>query len=314
MSGKLDPEVEQYLRQTAQPEAPPLETVSPEEMRQVCVDLVNQFGGIPELVADIRDLQIDGPAGAIPIRVFTPEGSGPFPVLIYFHGGGWVMGDPSTHENITQPLTNRTGCVTVSVDYRLAPEHIFPAAVEDAYATTRWVVENSDSINGDGNRIAVGGDSAGGNLAAAVCLKARNERGPSLAYQLLLYPALDLSSFGTDSYRECGEGYGLPLEMMEWCRGHYLPAEPDRLNPYASPLVAEDLTNLPPALILTAEFDPLRDEGAEYANRLKDAGIAVKYSCYDGMVHGFLSVGGAITRAKDAIDEAASELRAIFKS
>ena len=144
-------------------------------------------------------------------------------------------------------------------------------------------------------------------------MKARNERGPSLTYQLLLYPALDLSSFDTHAYRECG-GFGLPLEMMEWCRGHYLPAEEDRLNPYASPLLAEDLTGLPPALIFTAEFDPLRDEGAAYANRLKDAGVPVKYSCYDGMVHGFLSVGGAITRAKEALDEAASELRAIFKS
>ena len=281
-------------------------------MREAVIS--QEFGGIPEPVAKVRDLQIAGPATSIPIRIYTPRGSGPFPILVYFHGGGWVLGDPTTHENVSQPLTNSTGCVTVSVDYRLAPEHPFPAAVEDAYAATEWVAANAASIDGDVDRIAVGGNSAGGNLSAAVCLMAREKHGPSLTYQLLLYPALNLSSFDTDSYRDYAEGYGLTKAMMEWCVGHYLPDKQDRRNPSASPLLAEDMTDLPPALVLTAEFDPLRDDGEAYANRLKEAGVSVKYSCYDGLVHGFLSVGGAIPRAKEAIDEAASELRAIFGS
>lgn len=200
----------------------------------------------------------------------------------------------------------------VSVDYRLAPEHKFPAALEDAYAATHWVAQTAHRINGDPGRIAVGGDSAGGNLAAVVSLMARDKGGPTLVYQVLVYPVTNLSSFDTDSYREHGEGYILTRENMEYYRNHYLGREEDGQNPYASPLLAEDLRDLPPALVITAEFDVLTDEAKAYAKRLRGAGVPVEYSCYDGMIHPFFSLAGAVDRAREAMDEATAALRSVF--
>src|SRR5213078_1916119 len=205
----------------------------------------------------------------------------------------------------------RVGCLVVSVDYRLAPEHRFPAAPEDCYAATRWLAEHAGSLGGDKGRIAVGGDSAGGNLAAVVALMARDRGGPKLAFQLLVYPATD-TDFETRSYRENSEGYFLTRADMVWFWNHYAPRDEDRRNPYAAPLRAASLRGLPPALVITAEFDPLRDEGEAYGARLRDAGNQVLVKRYPGMIHGFFGMGTLLTQARTATKEAAGALRAAF--
>jgi len=263
----------------------------------------------PESVGAVRDYAIAGPAGGIPVRIYEPEGSGPFPVLVFFHGGGWVLGGLDTHDPTCRALTNASDCVVVSVDYRRAPEHPFPAPVEDCYAALRWVSENTDVVHGDADRIAVGGDSAGGNLAAAVAQLARDRDGPAIAYQALLYPVAD-HAFDTDSYAENAEGYFLTKADMEWFWDHYLPNDIAGRNPYASPLRARDLTGLPPATVVTCGFDPLRDEGVAYADRLADAGVEVTHRHYDEMIHGFASmlVDPDMDRARDAVDAVGSDL------
>ncbi len=236
------------------------------------------------------------------MRVYTPEGEGPFPLLVYFHGGGWVLGNLDTHDPLCRALANESGCVVVSVDYRLAPEHRFPAAVEDCYAAAGWVAANAALLKGDPKRVAIGGDSAGGNLAAAVALKAQDQGGPALAYQLLLYPITNYS-FDTVSYRENARGYLLSREDMVWYWDHYLGPEGEGLDPYASPLRAEDLRGLPPALVITAEYDPLRDEGEAFAARLAAAGVPVTATRYDGLVHGFLRFARAMGQGRRALEQ-----------
>ncbi len=312
-TGKLDPQVEAFLQQMAQQGTPPVHTLTPLQARESRNPVFIKLGGPPESVADVRNLDIPGPAGQIPIRIYTPKGAGPFPVLVFFHGGGFVICNLDTHDSICRSLANGASCIVVSVDYRLAPEHKFPAAVDDAYAATQWVELNADRINGDPDRIAVGGDSAGGNLSAVVSLMARDKGGPSLIYQLLLYPVTDLSSFDTDSHRQHGEGYILTKDGMEYYRDHYVEHEEELQNPYVSPLLARELTGLPPALVITAQFDVLTDEAEAYANRLKEAGVQVKYICFDGMIHAFFSLPAVIDRAKDAIDEATAALRSAFE-
>ena len=228
--------------------------------------------------------------------------------MVYFHGGGWVVCDLDTHDVICTALARRAGAVVVAVDYRRAPEHRFPAAVTDCYSASLWVVEHAAELGIDPLRITVGGDSAGGNLATVVCLKARDEGGPRFALQALVYPVTDLSSFDTPSYTEFAEGHHLTKASMEWFRGHYL-ASSDGHDPYASPLLAKDLSGLPPALVLTAECDVLRDEGEAYARRLQQAGVRVKLTRYSGMIHPFFSLSGAIPRAFDAFDEVADAVR-----
>jgi len=264
----------------------------------------------PEPVGAVREFTIDGPAGGIPVRIYTPDGTGPFPVLVYFHGGGWVVGNLDTHDPTCRALTNATDCVVVSVDYRLAPEHQFPAAVEDCYAATRWVSDNPGVVHGDPDRIAVGGDSAGGNLAAAVTQAARDFDGPELAYQTLLYPVTN-HVFDTASYEENAEGYFLTKADMAWFWDHYLGDEFSGQNPYASPLKARDLAGLPPATVVTCGFDPLRDEGLAYVDRLRDAGVDVTSRTYDDMIHGFMSmlVEPDLDQARDAIAEVGSDLQ-----
>ena len=216
-----------------------------------------------------------------------------------------------THDATVRALTNAAGCVAVSVEYRLAPEHKFPAAADDSYAAARWVADNAAALNGDPSRVAVGGDSAGGNLAAVVALMARQRGGPPLVHQLLVYPVTDFN-FATPSYRENAQGYLLGRTDMVWFWNHYLRDEADGGNPLASPLRAEDLRGLPPALVITAEYDPLRDEGEAYAEKLRAAGVPVTCTRYDGMVHGFFNMFVAVDRAKDAIRQAADALREAF--
>jgi acetyl esterase len=262
----------------------------------------------PVPVHRIEDRDIPGTAGPIPIRIYTPAAEGPFPVLVYFHGGGWVLGNMETHDPICRELTQAVGCVVVSVDYRLAPEHPFPIPLEDCYAAVCWVARCAAAIHGDAQRIAVAGDGAGGNLAAAVALTARERGTPPLAYQLLIYPVMN-DVFDTNSYRENGDGYVLTKDLMVWCWQHYVHHEAYGLSPQAAPLRAQHLYGLPSTLLLTAEFDPLRDEGEAYARRLQAAGVQVEYRCYAGMIHGFLGLTSMLDTAARAMAETAATLR-----
>jgi len=253
------------------------------------------------------------------VRIYWPqEPSGaPLPALLYFHGGGWVICDLDSHDPTCRAITNSVGCVVVSVDYRLAPEHKFPAAAEDAYAATLWVTANASDLGVDPARIAVGGDSAGGNLAAAVALMARDrralqQRAPQIMFQLMVYPVTDVTSLDTPSYRENAEGYFLTAASMDWYRHQYLTDLSEASHPYASPLQAPDLTGLPPALVLTAEHDPLRDEGEAYAARLRDAGVPASAVRYDGVFHGFFALGRLLDIAKQANEDAYAALREAF--
>ncbi len=256
----------------------------------------------------VEDRLIPGPGGEIPIRIYADREAGNRPAILYYHGGGWVLGDIRTHDRVTRYLATGSSCVVVSVNYRLAPEHPFPAAVEDAYAALQWVSTNAETIGADPLRIAVAGDSAGGNLAAVVSLLSRDRKGPPICCQALIYPATDLSSLNSSSYRQFGEGFLLTKEGMEWFRSHYLPNSEDWIGPYASPLLAPDHRNLPPAIVITAQFDPLRDEGEAYAEKLRQAGVPVKLFRYDGMIHGFVSFPDVFRQARDALDRIASEV------
>jgi len=307
----LDPECRMLIDQM-QGTMRPFHEMSIPEARGAIAELV-AAGGAPEAVARVENRTVPGPAGAIPVRVYTPEGSGPFPVLVYFHGGGWVIGDLETHDPTCRHLANAVGCVVASVDYRLAPEHPYPAGPEDAHAATRWIADNAAVVGGDPRRIAVGGDSAGGNLAAVVSLMARDRGGPRLVFQLLVYPVTDAPGSGEyPSYRENAEGYFLTSTMMDWFWNHYCGAKPDLADPYLCPNRAADVGGLPPALVITAEFDPLRDEGEAYARRLREAGVPAEVKRYPGMIHGFFSMRAVIAGARQATADAAAALRSAF--
>ncbi|HEY4024891.1 MAG TPA: alpha/beta hydrolase [Candidatus Dormibacteraeota bacterium] len=265
-----------------------------------------------EPVAGVEDRVIPGPGGDIPVRVYRPvqpAGSdGPLPLVVFFHGGGWTIGSIEGHDPVCRALANRAGSVVLSVEYRLGPEHRFPAAVEDAVAATGWAVEHAHELGADPVRLVVAGDSAGGNLAAVVAIHARDTGGPAIAHQVLIYPATDMTRRDWPSYEENGEGYFLTVRDMEWFETHYLRSPADRDSWQASPLLAADHAGLPPALILTAEFDPLRDQGEAYGERLRAAGVPVRVVRYPGQIHGFMSLD-ALDVSKTALDEIAAELR-----
>lgn len=305
----VHPQLQARLDQMAALNRPALSTLTPDEARQRMK--ANLMGsGEPEPVASVENFTLPGPAGEIPIRVYTPTGHGPFPVLTFFHGGGWVVCDLDTHDALCRSLTNGAACVVVSVDYRLAPEHPFPAGPEDCYAATQWVAEHAERVQGDARRIAVGGDSAGGNLAAVVALMARQQGHPFLTFQLLLYPNTNLKA-NTPSMQAYAEGYGLRRDDVIWFNGHYIREE-DATNPLASPLLAPDLSGLPPALIVTPEYDVLRDEGEQYGQRLLEAGVPVTLSRYAGMNHGFVSLSDWLEPAQQALNECCQALRTAF--
>ena len=306
----LDPQAKAVLDQFASMGGQQLHEMSVAQARELILGMV-ALAGEPESIARVENRTVPGSAGEIPVRIYTPVGTAPFPVLVYFHGGGWVIGNLDTHDGICRSLANRVGCLVVSVDYRLAPEHPFPAAPEDCYAATRWLAEHAGSLGGDKGRIAVGGDSAGGNLAAVVALMARDRGGPKLAFQLLVYPATD-TDFETRSYRENSEGYFLTRADMVWFWNHYAPRDEDRRNPYAAPLRAASLRGLPPALVITAEFDPLCDDGNAYAARLREDGVPVRLSQQDGLIHGFFQMGAVIDRGRASVDEASRAVKDAF--
>jgi acetyl esterase len=250
-----------------------------------------------------------GPAGEVKVRIYRPlASSAPAPALVYFHGGGWVVGNLSSHDHLCRYLAAKSGVVVIAVDYRLAPEHKFPAAYEDCLAAVRWVAASAAELGIDAKRLAVGGDSAGGSLAAAAALAVRDEGWPMLRLQLLLYPSTNFTA-DTASMRDNGEGYLLTREAMEQFIDWYLPSRIARTDPRASPQLAPEHSGLPPACILSAEFDPLRDEAHVYADTLEQAGVAVERKCYAGMVHGFMRMGGRIDMALTALDDAAAALK-----
>jgi acetyl esterase len=267
-------------------------------------------------VSRSEDRTIEGPGGPLRVRITTPlseSGNAPRPILVYYHGGGWVIGSLSSHEGLCRALANASNAIVVSVDYRLAPEHPFPAAAEDAYAAFLWAASHAAEIGGDPARIAVGGDSAGGNLATVASLMLRDRGGPAPVFQLLLYPAFD-ADFETGSYRAFAEGFLLTRAEMRWFWDQYVPEPSDRINPYAAPARAADLAGLPPAYILTAEYDVLRDEAEAFANRLRQAGVAVTARRSEGMIHGFLRRYMFFEQGREALDEVGRILREALRA
>ncbi len=293
--------------------APPPPGTTPVEEERAAMREVLLWWGDPKPLPRVEDRRIPGPDSEIPIRVYSPSRADRQPILVFYHGGGFRLGDLDSYDAICRDLAARSGAIIVSVGYRLAPEHVYPAAVDDSYAALEWVHAHAADIGGDATRLAVGGDSAGGNLAAAVSLKARDLAGPPLVFQLLIYPALNFAEMETESHKLFAEGYIIGGAAHEFTRDAYVPNPADRRHPYASPLLANDLTDLPPALVITAEFDPLRDEGEMYAQKLADAGVQARATRYEGVPHAFLYAGAAISRKADgALDEAAAALRGAF--
>lgn len=303
----LDPEAQSLLTQMASLNAPPIQSLTPAQARAM-------FDTIPvpaplKPAAETFDRTIPGPAGAIPIRVYRSPGDRG--TLVFYHGGGFMIGGIASHDEICHTLSTSAGCSVVSVDYRMAPEDPFPAAPLDCYAATAWIAANGAELGIDTGRLAVGGDSAGGNLSAAISLMARDAGGPRIDFQLLIYPAVDMD-FSYPSFQENAVGYGLELATCEYFTRHYAPDESQFGDFRLSPIRAASHANLPPALIQTAGFDPLRDQGPAYEAKLRAAAVPVKTTCYAGMIHGFYNYGAAWPARNAAMAEAAGALREAF--
>ena len=309
----LDAQAQALLDVVAALNLPPLGSLTPEETR-AAGKARRQPTANPEPVHRIEDRTIPGPDGEIPVRVYTPSDEPDLPLLVYFHGGGWVIGDLDMEDVAHRSIANQVGCVIVSIDYRLAPEHPFPAAIDDCYAATLWATEHAAELGTDATRVAVGGWSAGGNLATVVAQLAHARGGPALLHQVMVCPVVDHYSRAEElpSYSENGDGYQLTHASMIWFWDNYLGAGGDTSDPLSSPLLAADLSGLPPATLLTMEFDVLRDEGAAYADRLREAGVPVTYHCYEGQIHTSYSSSTAIDAGKSVIAEVASGLRGAF--
>ena len=305
----VDPQIQALLDLRAK--LPPLHTLSVADARI-------QMGArdIPGLrkpeVASVVNRDMQGPGGSLPLRIYTPKGTGPFPLTVFFHGSGFVVCSLDTHDAMCRNLCAGTNSVVVSVDYRLAPEHKFPAAPDDCLAATRWVAANASALNGDGGRLMVAGDSAGANLAAVTALRIRDEGGPRLIGQMLIYPVTDYFVPGTPSMTENANGYGLTRDGMIWFWNHYVKSPADGVHPHASPLRSSTLAGLPPALVATAEYDPLRDEGEYYAEALRKAGVDVEMKRWPGMNHGFFFFPGLVDVATAATDDACAWARRVF--
>ena len=307
----LDRHVRRLLDEMAALKQRPMWEIGPRAARAAMRSSVFRAGNDPD--CGTEDRAVPGPADDIAVRVYTPRGaaSGLLPGLVFFHGGGFVIGDLETHDGLCRALCDASRCRVVSVDYRLAPEHPFPAAVEDAFAATAFVARNAASFGIDATRLAVGGDSAGGTLAAVTTQLARQAGGPRLRFQLLIYPVAQMGSdTETASMRENAKGYFLERQSMDWFTRCYAPDPRHRSDPRLSPILCQDLTGLPPAYVVTACFDPLHDEGRDYAQALARAGVPVTYVDYPGMIHGFFSFRGRIAKAREAVTAAGKALRA----
>ncbi|MER5866276.1 alpha/beta hydrolase [Kitasatospora sp. NPDC002040] len=308
----LHPQAEALRKQRAEAGTPPLYSLTTAEARAADLAGVLAAAGNPEPVGSVEEFIIPGPGGPLPLRVYRPAAAdvpdGPLPALLYLFGGGWTLGSLETGDAICRRLTNAVGCVTLAVGYRLAPENPFPAAVHDVTAAAEWIAEYAAYLCIDAERLAVAGDSAGGNLAAALTLTARERGGPALRHQLLVYPN---TAHGADtpSVREHDDPLLFNRRSVDWYWSHYLADPADGADPLASPLRAEDLSGLPPATVITAEYDPLRDEGELYAEALRAAGVPVEVRRYQGMPHGFFAMAGVLDEGREAQRYAAEQLR-----
>ena len=310
----LDPEAQKLLEAAAAANRPAYEAIGAEAARKLYKETRGAVTPEAPEVAQLLNLAAPGPHGPIPLRYYRPLGSDkkqPLPVLVFYHGGGWVIGDLDTHDVVCRNLANASGAAVVSVDYRMGPEHKFPAGVDDAFAALRWVVEEAKELRIDPARVAVGGDSAGGNLAAVVALLARDAEGPALRYQALIYPATNMV-MDTDSHRKFATGHLLTHSSMTWFQLMYLNDPADREDWRASPLKAPSLAGLPPAFVVVAGNDPLRDEGEAYAKALAEAGNQVVFREFPGSIHGFITMGKVLPQANEAMAEIGAALRAAF--
>jgi acetyl esterase len=308
----LDPQARFLLDAIAKMNSPDLSTLPPETARALFASSERARPAGPPAHVEARELASS--IRAIPVRIYRPLAADRplLPALVYFHSGGFVIGGLDTSDAACRALATQTPCVVINVDYALAPEHKFPAALEDAYAAIAWVQQHAAELRVDAARLAVAGESAGGNLATVVSKLARDRGGPPIAYQVLIYPVTDLSNFDTASYREHADGKFLTRATMRWFAEHYLSKPEEAIDPRVSPLLAEDLAGLPPALVITAGFDPLHDEGAAYAQRLERSGVATRLSPYPGMIHDFVSLSGYLDAGKQALTEVAAALRGVF--
>ncbi len=310
----LAPEIQLVLAILARRKEPPLETMTPADAREARRRLTTVFGGKPLAVRAVQDLEIDAAAPLRARHYAPPESGGPHPLLVFYHGGGFLYGDLDTHDGVCRILCRHAGAHVLAVDYRLAPEHPFPAAVDDARAALRWAYANAQRLGADSSRVGVGGDSAGGNLAAVVSQLAARDGGPAPVLQLLIYPVTDFT-VRRRSRDLFGDGFLLTDAEMKWFEDQYLGAERAKANdPRASPLLAADLSGLAPAFVVTAAFDPLRDEGEAYADALRAAGTPATLRRFPGFIHGFINGAGVSRTSRDAVVEIAGATRAMFSS
>lgn len=310
----LDPQAARVLEAAEKSGLPPLETLSPAEARRQYEKGAALLGGQQPAVFSVRDIEAPGPLGPIPLRVYVPRdpASEALPLLVYIHGGGYVIGSRDSHDVPCRHLALGGDCIVVSVDYRMAPEHPYPQPVDDCWAAVNWIADNAATLGACPDRIAIGGDSAGGNLATVMCLKAREAGTPSFVYQLLIYPGTDKSR-SQASHTELAQGYRLTRPLLDWFMGHYFSGDAVRADdPYASPLQAEDLSGLPPALVISAGYDPLRDEDIAYHEKLRAHGTPSVHLHYPGMIHGFINMTAALDVARECLAECGVRLRRVF--
>ena len=308
----LDSQIQEIINQTKAANNPPLSSQTLKEIREAPHRL-KLLAIESESVAEITNLSIPGEGGAISIRLYHPSRKQPLPMLIYFHPGGYVKGDIESHDPLYRAMANSAEVIVIAVDYRLAPEHPYPAALEDGYSALKWAEEHGRDYGGDPKRIAVGGESSGGNLAAALAILARDRGGPHICYQALIYPPLDYTN-SLPSHKEFREGYLLDEDSILWYASQYVPEGVEKASPLISPLFVENVEGLPPTLLLTCGYDPLRDEGEAYADKLKKDGIPTKYHCYKGMAHGFFQLSGVVDEGRRAITSVGNALKAaIYK-
>ena len=309
----LDPQAEALLKSMEESDAPPFNACTPEEARIMYDQGSELVRGEPPIPHAIETLEIPGKDGLIKSWVYKPDEGKDLPVLVFFHGGGFVIGSLKSHDTVCRSLCVEAHCIVVAVDYRLAPENKYPAALDDAWAATQWIASHANSLGGDPYRLAVGGDSAGGCLAAAVTLLAKESGALKICKQLLIYPCTDMTR-KFESHKTFAEGYRLTSDLIEWFYGHYFLKQDDLEDWKASPLYSTEFADLPAAFIISAGFDPLQDEAKAYAKKLSEAGVQTKHSHYAGMLHGFITMPGIMDKAKEALSECASELRRSFEN
>jgi len=311
----LDPLMKDFLDQMALQPTPKLWEMPPALARETMIAMTQLIGPKDVPIGKVVTRAIPAAHGEIPIRVYTPVAGGaePMPAMVYFHGGGWVIGNLDTHDGVCRILANESRCRIVAVDYRLSPEHKFPAAVEDAFAAVSWIESNASDMGIDANRLAVGGDSAGGALAAVVAQMAKEKGKPKLSFQLLFFPVTQIGE-ETISLRDFAEGFFLEAQTLNWFYDHYLDADADKNDPRISPLRAKTVSGLPPAYVMVAGFDPLHDEGVAYAEKLREAGVAVTLDDYPDLVHDFILMQAVVPQAKEALVAAAGALKSALKA